>query len=65
VEEDEYRSGQPIMLNAGRVKGMKKAKKLCVIKELMLDRTIEVEKPYTRKKKVITRALTKRNNYPP
>jgi len=36
-----------------------------VIKELKLDGKIEVEEPYTRKMKVITRALVKRNNYPP
>jgi len=43
VEEDEYRPGQPIMLNAGRGKGMKKIKKLWVVKKLKMDGTIEVE----------------------
>jgi len=65
VEENEYQPGQPIMLSAGRGKGMKKTKKLWVIKELKLDGKIEVEKPYTRKMKVITRALVKQNNYSP
>jgi len=64
VEEDEYQPGQLIMLTVGRGKGMKKTKKLWVIKELKLDGKIEVEEPYTRKTKVITRALVKRNNYP-
>jgi len=65
VEEDEYQPGQPIMLSAGRGKGMKKTKNLWVIKELKLDGKIEVEEPYTRKTKVITRALVKQNNYLP
>jgi len=65
LEEDEYRLEQRIMLRAGRGKGMKKTKKLWIIKELKMDRTIEVEKPYSRKTKVITRALVKHNNYPP
>jgi len=53
------------MLNIGRGKRIKKTKKLWVIKELKLDGTIEVEKPYSRKTKVITRTLAKQNNYPP
>ena len=60
MEKDEYRSGQPIMLNPSRGKGMKKTKKLWVIKELKMDGTIEVEELYSRKTKVITRALVKK-----
>jgi len=64
VEEDEYCPGQPIMLKAGRGKGMKKTNKLWVIKELKMDRTIKVEDPYSRKTKVVKRALVQ-NHYPP
>jgi len=64
VKEDEYRLGQPIMLRASRGKGMKKTKTLWVIKELKMDGTIEVEGPYSRKTKVVTRALVKQDNYP-
>ena len=59
MEEDVYWPGQPIMLNAGRGKGMKNLKKLWVTKELKLNGTIEVEKPFARKTKVITKALAK------
>jgi len=52
MKEEEYRPRQPIMLNAGRGKGMK-TKKLWVIKKLKLDGIIEVEEPYSRKMKVI------------
>jgi len=64
VEKDEYQPRQPIMLNAGRGKGMKKTKKLWVVKKLNMDGTIEVEASYSRKTKVRTRALAKQNNYP-
>ena len=43
MEKDEYRLGKPIVLNAGRGKGMKKTKKYWIIKELKLDGTTEVE----------------------
>ena len=48
MEGDEYRPGQPIMLNTGRGRGRKKKKKLWVIKELKMDGKIEVEEPYSR-----------------
>jgi len=51
VEEDGYQPGQPSMLNAGRVKGMKKTKKLWVIKELKREGTIKFETRIQEKQK--------------
>ena len=65
VEGDEYRPGQPIMVNAGRGRGRKKMKKLWVIKELKMDEKIEVEEPYSRRTKVITKTWVEQDNYPP
>ena len=65
VEGEEYRPGQPIMLNAGRGRGRKKTRKLWVIKELKKDGKIEVEEPYSRRAKVITKARVNQDKYPP
>ena len=65
VEGEEYRPGQPIMLNVGRGRGRKKTRKLWVIKELKKDGKIEVEEPYLRRIKVITKARVEQDKYPP
>jgi len=65
VEGDEYRLGQPIMLNACRVRGRKKTKKLWVIKELRMAKKIEVKEPYSRRTKAITKTQVEKDNYPP
>ena len=56
MKGEEYRPGQPIMLNVGRGRGRKKTRKLWVFKELKMDGKIEVEEPYSRRTKVITKA---------
>jgi len=55
VKEDEYNPGQPIRLGEARRKCKKKKAKLWDIKKLKTDGTIELEDPYSRRTKVVTK----------
>jgi len=65
VKEDEYRRGQPIKLREAKRKGKKKKAKLWVIKKLKTNETIQLEDPYSRRIKVVTRKFVQQNGYPP
>jgi len=67
IEKDEYRPGQPIMLREVKLQiGLKKkGSRLWLIKELKIDGTIELESPYSRMTKVVTRKLLQQKGHSP
>jgi len=67
IEKDEYRPGQPIMLRDAKLQIWLKTKgsRLWVIKKLKNDGTIELENPYSRRTKFVTRKLLQQRSRPP
>jgi len=59
IEKDAYKPGQPIMLRDVKLQiGLKtKGSRLWVIKELKTNGIVELESPYSRITKVVTRKL--------
>jgi len=57
--EDEFKPGKPIMFKIKFLPRRLKTKwsSLWVVKEIIIDGTIELESPYSRRIKVITRKL--------
>jgi len=62
IMKDDFKPGQPIMLRSVKLKFhpswlKKKGSRLWVIKEVITNGTIELESPYSRRTKVVTRKL--------
>jgi len=64
-KEDKYSPGQPIKFREAKRGLKKKGARLWVIKKLKINRSIELEDPYSRRRKVVTRRFVQQNGYPP
>jgi len=68
--QDEFRHGQPIMFRNAKLKFQPrwlktKGSSLWVVKEIKTNGTIELESPYSKRTKVVTRKLLQQRGRPP